>query len=631
MYKIILNSQVIELDESAIQVNLFNNAFSDNVFQGDYSWRFSIHLTKKNKRIFNFVNLLAIKSNTPKFKVQIVSNGTTQNAELVLISSNREKISANLKVNLNTEDTLQKKLQELSWYFGFTADLENNAEAYLNASYPDKFCLPGMINQSYYDPEDRPDFEGTMNKFDLNTGQYIRNYKTPTFDAMNINALVPQPFLLWMLEVGFADMGYTIKGDFVNHPDIKKTFIYQNFEAASGTNHQSTGSYTAQQQVNCNATDIIEISGSSGGRFNPSNNRYESQEKGAYKFNLRFTVASVVTVANVVEIVAKDNLGQSTKYKFWNAYALPPGDYTVPLEIVLDNGGWAEFYIDSLNGTGVINLTNLYIDSEMKGATILNKYGLLAGLQGVGLPAITFGEFINAVKLRFNLIIKPNFLENTITIDFAKDILSLIPKKELKSIKNNPKKTLEKPGYQIINKIDDLEYISAIYTEEYREKVAVEYTGTKQYNIEEKLKDLKEINLNLNPLLDTQQPPEGFYSCIELLNRGGSSMLNQESTPDLFFGYYQYSAGNMPIATAKIQTEFGGYNSTRPFIDIINWYEKQVVATKIDVTFYLNREEYKAFNIYEPYFINGVSLHMIEIKFQKVKDYYIATAKAIQF
>ena len=620
------------MDEDAIEINLFNNAFSKGGFDGDFSWQFDIDMNiAKNRDIFNHINLLAVRRQTPKFKVVLQRLTKTEDAELMLIDFKNNKISAYLKLNLNASDVLKKNIKDFSWYFGFNADLENNAEAYLNAAWPDKFCIPGIINETYYDTDDRPDFEGMLNRFNLDTNLFVRNYKTPTFDAMNINAMVPQPFLLWMLEVGFAEMGLKITGDFVKHPDVMRCFIYQNFEAVGGTDHNSYGYYTNAQQVNCNGVDIIEIDGGTGGRFNPVNNRYESQEKGVYKFVVYFTIDSITAQANVVDLIAKDNNGVSTKYRFYNAYNLPVGKYAVPLEVVLDNGGWCEFYMDSLNGTGVINISSLSISSIMKGSSIMNTFGVLAGFDAVGMPDISFGAFLNAVSQRFLLNVVPNFRANTVNISFAKDLPHLRPSKELKKVDEVFTRTLEKDKYVIINKDPKDDYLAQNYYEEFREKIVIEYDLVKSVLADAKVDDSTEIKLKLAPLLDSKLPPEGLYSCSQMDESGGSRMLNEENTPDLRFGFYNYAVGKLPISTCEIQTELGGFNDLRPFVDVVNWYEKLALANAMEIEFYLNGEEFLEFNIYEPYYFTGVIVHLTEVRFRKVGDYYIAVAKAVQY
>ena len=102
------------------------------------------------------------------------------------------------------------------------------AETYADLTWPlVNFCFPQVIPpEGKYDTETDQwaYFEGFINNR-VGSAFLQNEYDTENDVQINRNVMQPMPFLLYVLQQGFADAGYELAGDILQDPELQKAFI----------------------------------------------------------------------------------------------------------------------------------------------------------------------------------------------------------------------------------------------------------------------------------------------------------------------------------------------------------------------------------------------------------------------
>ena len=218
MIRITINNEPIEIDQE-LQVLETNPWFSDDII-GEFSYPVSGPLTPNTKRIFGtakslpcYVNAdgIFIKNCTLTFKT---SKLRWQGA----IKYDLGEIIPSLKKNLS--DLVNSTIIISKTEFGWTLQLQA-VNGKTQGSYP--VCFPIIKNPSFISP----DFTPTNTNLDFyDYGGFLNQGTDTTINQGNF--IVPQVNIIWLLRHIFANLGFTIQGEFSIDEEVLTWILYCN-------------------------------------------------------------------------------------------------------------------------------------------------------------------------------------------------------------------------------------------------------------------------------------------------------------------------------------------------------------------------------------------------------------------
>lgn len=206
--------------------------FSSSVFQGDVSFPIELPWTPNNCAALGHLWLTDVVDKVLVHEVEVYAKTVNLGqAKLHCISCNERMVSVNLVMGLAGLSILDRKLSEFA-YAGTvtigtdTASVIAHAKAInlITAPLPD-YRFPVIRNDDFYGNAN-VDFEGAINNWNSIDFTVNIGFGQP---ELNWNTLVPQPYLLKVLEYCFKEAGYEIAGDFVRDENAQRMLLYSNF------------------------------------------------------------------------------------------------------------------------------------------------------------------------------------------------------------------------------------------------------------------------------------------------------------------------------------------------------------------------------------------------------------------
>lgn len=224
MIKFIYNNFELDLSHLNITFN-WKNQWIDSDLNSEYSFPFEMHESQWAK----FVNLTSFNSvaGNKEFVGILYREGNFEKATLKLQSKLGGVISAVIFVGLEDFPTFNKKLNELQLESFPVIDLKAHALSLRNVGYPNvNYAFPS-VHSDKYDPssDEFRDFV-CLNFFENDA--YVENGITPGTNLDSIkNIMQPLPNAFYVLKKVIEEAGYTLNGDVLSIPDLKKTFIFR--------------------------------------------------------------------------------------------------------------------------------------------------------------------------------------------------------------------------------------------------------------------------------------------------------------------------------------------------------------------------------------------------------------------
>lgn len=239
MIGIEVNGIFLELNEESFRLEKINTSFYPEVFQGDYSFPFTINDTEINRKTLGFPTSLENASRTLKIQCYVWLGGIPFNkAMLNVIGATNNKIKLNIAGGLKTLTIFDKSLKELD--YGTDYDLGVDSDAIIASaktiSLESDYSVYGFSfvphkNIDFYNGQNAS-FCGIINRQNSATGDFYKN----TFGTGNKYTLVPFIYLFYILDVIFNTEGLQAEGDFYNDPEMQKILLYNNFALDKTTN-----------------------------------------------------------------------------------------------------------------------------------------------------------------------------------------------------------------------------------------------------------------------------------------------------------------------------------------------------------------------------------------------------------
>lgn len=221
-----LNNEYIDLfDNASLSIEAKSPLFAADAIPGTRIYTFSARKTRKNQRLFQFAEKIAVKSvvSYPNVEAHLF-NALWKVGELKLRDASPDRY--NLSFHTDAGDLAGKikgkKLADLDLGTGLL-DISTGT---LSEIYPErKYTLFPIKNLDFYGDKNI-DYAGYMN--------YYKNDFVQNTDAggrpQNTNCLVPFPFLLYILNRIAQQLGYLgVSGPWTEEEDIKRLVIYNNY------------------------------------------------------------------------------------------------------------------------------------------------------------------------------------------------------------------------------------------------------------------------------------------------------------------------------------------------------------------------------------------------------------------
>lgn len=289
-----VEGEFIDLNESSIRIEKTNPFFSPNVYQGDYSFPFTLPLTEKNLKKFGFINSLSVSNKRFEYTAYLHLFGVPQQKSKLTVTRTTSRaisvvLSSGIKALSNADNTL-KQILSGGYYLG--GDREEIAAKATEISKEGDWSVYGFTFVPFYAPNFynglNADFCGIVNRMDPTTGDIHANDNSDPRKYV----LVPFLFLHFVLNECFKKAGFTPSGSFWTNSETNKLLLSNNFaiELKSADDNSKLLSY--QAQVINTTTQRPQFYPSVPGAYDNlnaydyANKEYVIQKAGTFKFNI---------------------------------------------------------------------------------------------------------------------------------------------------------------------------------------------------------------------------------------------------------------------------------------------------------------------------------------------------------
>lgn len=226
MRKIIHSKFELDLSNKKITDISENPIFSDK-FSAKYSYPIEIDLDDDLDIAFGFISFYNSSDPLTYIDVTYNHNDVLSQAVLEVEEIQGRKMQINISWGFEEFPSFQKKLSELSLDKFEVANIYTHAAGIISQTYPAVNYNFPQIHTDKIDTEDDIwfAFEKILNNY--KDGAFLENYVDLGDDiTYNKNIMQPLPYLLHILERGFADGNHTFAGNFKEHQLIKKLVVY---------------------------------------------------------------------------------------------------------------------------------------------------------------------------------------------------------------------------------------------------------------------------------------------------------------------------------------------------------------------------------------------------------------------
>ena len=446
--KFYTGEKILNLSGQKITVQDSNSRMSDKMFS-KYFFPFEIYMNEEF--INNFGDFESYDSldleNT--FEGTLLFENKIHEAKLVLSSVEGKLLTGQIDFGFEDLPNFSKKLSELPLEKFKVSDIHIFAKDICAKKYPEtNFNFPRMYTSKYSPDNSVWDaFDGYYNDLNTDGTEMRRNYIDGDSNIYNINIIHPCPHFLYVLKTGFSDAKLTLAGDILTDPIFAQRWIF------SGTEY-----FTSKQQrrydFKFSSAHYDELFLENGPDDYCLYEKHVSIEKpGRYKISgdVFFFRASKMIASYVLKL--NGNIMWSKIEPRMNSTAA----YNVPInfefDVIAENSEveliiFTQYHEDSWTASP---LSNLRITSDvledLENTSLGEDTGVVTNLNEVDLtravPNMTFGDFINAIRNRFNY---------DVTIEDNVAVMNRIGDKEPTDIKDFTQFEIQNPKRELLQK-----------------------------------------------------------------------------------------------------------------------------------------------------------------------------------
>jgi hypothetical protein len=447
------------------------SSFFYDAFYKNYTPPFNMPLDEETSLKLGLIDVDNVSSYTIKHEGKLFIDTVFYDAYL-LIESENEYIEGSFYYGKENLPLLETPLSELPFP---TIDNYLNirllASDYVDKSWPEVSCnFPMVFDDDFSATTNYKEFEGIVNNFDGST--FVTNNLDAEGNVVNKNILVPFPYIMEILKVGFNSAGKQITGAFVNKKENEHLLLdtKQHLETFSSTTSEAFQFSHITDQFFEGSTLISEYE-----------KNIAISAIGNYKINTSLNLPGDI-ILHSFKILQDDVIIFETKTKTIQEETVinkteAAGAYSIKIVMQLVN-----------SSPDVSSYNNFYFEKSEGKLNVFKDVFSLAEF----MPDMTFGGFLQKLKNWLNL--KVELYANYVVIDYVEDLFSLIdfkdetafevpfPARQFNQIKRY-KITTENPDNEIYVGKDGL---SSTIDDIREEDIKTIDTGVSLYEVEER-------------------------------------------------------------------------------------------------------------------------------------------------
>ena len=417
--KLILNNLELDLSNYEFAFIEENNWLKDNTVS-KLTYPLEIELTNEQDAALGNISEQNLANYDTLLDAKFYVFGQEHDAILEIETMLGRNMIAHIRYGLEEFPNFNKRLSELPLEVVDLAEsIYVHAKSIISQTWPAvNYNFPQVITDAFdTDSEQWQYFEGIVNKY--LDGDFIENeFDDEANEQVNRNVMLPMPYLLYVLQVGFADVGITLAGEILEDTYYKKATMY-------ALNEFYTSFTTESSEHSLKTDEFTGIVSNGLGLYEESIN---IPAPGRYK------LAGNVVVRNKRRGIRKAKFTYNNSIR-WEGVVFSPGNYKEEFYSV-------DFNIDYLGTEGDIEFNSLQLSySELNGVvdneamimdvtlTQIAKFDVNGDLVSTlieptqidlskAVPDMTFGEFATAVMKKRNY--GYDISENTVTINKKK-------------------------------------------------------------------------------------------------------------------------------------------------------------------------------------------------------------------
>ncbi len=445
--KFFTGEKVLNLSGQKISVQDSNSRMNEKMFS-KYFFPFEIYMNEEFLTAFGDFESYDTADLENTFEGTLLFENRIHEAKLILSTVEGKMITGQIDFGFEDLPNFNKKLAELPLAKFAVTDIYLFAKDICTKKYPEtNFNFPRMYTSKY--PPDQKvwdAFDGYYNDLKADGTEMRRNYIDELGEIYNVNIIHPTPHFLYVAKTGFADVNLTLAGDILTDPIFAQRWMF------SGTDY-----FVSKQQKRLGfkftSAEYDELFLKSGPEDYCLYQKYNSIEKpGVYKIagKVFFWRAGKMRANYVLKL--NGNIIWSKIEPVMRSTA----GYDIPLNFeinVTQENSELELYIFTQyhEDSWTHELADLLITSkvleDIASTDLGDESGVITNLNEIDLtravPDMTFGEFINHIRNRFNyeLIVQDNLA-----------IMNRIGDKEPTDIKDFTAFEVEYPKRELLNK-----------------------------------------------------------------------------------------------------------------------------------------------------------------------------------
>ncbi|SEG32042.1 hypothetical protein [Flavobacterium urumqiense] len=463
LIKIIANNIELDFVKETLSIKKENNALNRDFKVSYSSIPFLIIENANTKKALGTRDLSSVKK-IKTIDVVVFEGGKKYSGELQILSYLNGFRKCNLKYASSLLSIMNKKISEfmpiVSVIPGETnpvAFTENSklpvagsdnwvayAKSFVGKIFPEvKWQFPTMKYANKYGADlaiDDPwrKFENSINKFDdigLINNSYVIASNVCTVENRNVPS--PQVFLVSPLSFALENIGWSVKGSFINSAFIKRLLMYSsknNISESFPLKESGNFTFGTLQQGSVyenNNNDLSYI-------FNFAITAIATTVAGMYYFDYEFTEPAYTAVDGMIDRkMFQIFLFNEPIYTVFTHYPTSGAQTykgTVKVDVSAAQVGmniFVRYYtpVNSISSYSIVKkVTYPVVYYQMHPTIQLARY----------VPDWTFGTYLNALQNMFNLEINFDDLKKQMTIDFNEETISIGDKSVLtKSLDSN--------------------------------------------------------------------------------------------------------------------------------------------------------------------------------------------------
>lgn len=232
MIGIEVNNTFLDLGEEGIRLEIINPSFITDLFQGDFSFPFTVPDTDNNLKTLGFNNVIELVNRTIEFNCWIyLFDIPYSKAKIIVSACTSRTIKINIVGGIKAMRIADKSLKDINYGDTYILGINQNTryanikEISLNTDYTVfPFTFIPHKNVDFYGSANT-DFCGIINRQNSVTGDFLKNNGA----TGSRYAFVPFLYLFFVLKKIFEEEGLTPEGKFWEDSEMQKILMYNNY------------------------------------------------------------------------------------------------------------------------------------------------------------------------------------------------------------------------------------------------------------------------------------------------------------------------------------------------------------------------------------------------------------------